>query len=358
MRPSSLLWLSVAFVMMLSTGPGFAQPAPDVATLVKGLQQRRAHFRTIAGRVVIGRKALRADTPEPQPSLTLVDFARDGVAYRIEQREVFVPTLRWYLCYGALNRQRDTDKPIEPQHLYSSLICDGKTVFRFDRSMNTCSIAPVTDPARAAAMSDAQGFSEGIGSSAGRAFGDMVGDSRVKWLLDPAWTRTVQGVDTVEGHACYRVLARSNWSKGEGTENGRTFYRLWIAPDLDYGVVRTEEVYAMEKKGLIHCVVQRTRGWAKDDCMDLWVPESWQMDSFHWTGVKEMRLQGPGWDQTMAVARMALTNRPDAVSAALRTDNPALYADELSPLLSYQPPDEFGMKLTPATDIKALFEGP
>jgi len=311
-------WRWAAMVAaLLSVAAALAQPAVDVPTLVKGLQQRRVYFASVAGRVVIGRKALRADKPEPQPSLTVVDFAHVGDAYRIEQREVIVPTLRWYLCYGALNRERNTEKPIEPRHLYSSLVCDGKATFRFDQSMNTCDIAPVKDPARAAAMSDAQGFGEGIGSSATRAFGDMVGDQTERRILDGTWPAVIQGVDEIEGHDCYRVYADTGWKTGEDGGRWRTHYRLWVAPDLDYGAVRSEKVERTEKHGLVSCIVQRARGWAKDEQMDLWVPTSYQNDWFSWTGVKEMELPGPGWHQTLAVGRLALTNQPDAVAAAL-----------------------------------------
>jgi len=40
-----------------------------------------------------------------------------------------------------------------------------------------------------------------------------------------------------------------------------------------------------------------------------------------------------------------------------RVGDPTLFADELTPVLGYQPPDDFGMKLTPTTDVQALFEG-
>lgn len=375
MRLSYLLRVPLAVVVILATGSCFAQPAIDVPTLVKGLQQRREHFKHIAGRIVVGRKALTADKPEPQPSLTLVDFARNDSGYRIEQREVIVPTQRWYL-YGIIEDPNRAGKPVEPWQLYQSLVCDGKMICHYDRSINRCVITPIADPSQAASMERTQVAAERIDSSATRAFGDMVGEMTEKWLLDVAVTKSVQGIDTVEGHSCYRISALSEWSKGEGTENGRTFYRLWISPDLDYGVVRTEQVRVLEKRGLNSCIVQRASGWTKDDSMDLWVPERYQMDWFSWHGVKEMGLPGPGWHQTMAIARMALTNRSEDVAAALplkypfdcatlrrtseqtydRTDDPSLYPSELTPLLAYQPPDAFGTQLTPTTDIKALFE--
>jgi len=359
---------------VLSVAVAAAQPAVDVPTLVKGLQQRREHFKNIAGRVVIGRKALRADKPEPQPSLTLMDFARDGEALRVEQREVIVPTLRWTLAYGALNAPAAGREAaaVEPWQLYYSLVCDGTTMWSYDRSTNRCSVATLRDRTR-----PMRGPVETIEGAVTLPFGDMVGEHFERSLLDGSCTVTIQGVDRMEGHDCYRLYADTGWKAGEDGGRWRTHYRLWIAPDLDYGAVRSEAVQCSEKLGLISCIVQRTRGWERDEQMALWVPASYQNDWFTWTGMKEMELPGPGWHQTTAVGRLALTNRPDAVAAALplrcpfdcemtrrteaggfdRTEDPARYANELTPLLGYQPPDEFGAKLTPTTDFKTLFAG-
>jgi len=343
-------------------GPLLAEQAMDAPTLLAGLQHRKELMANVAGRVVIGHKSMKLGSPEPQSHIALLDFARSGDRYRTELR-VILPGGNWWV-FDAQIQEGDEFKAIDPRLMYMSKIREGDFVCTYDRSMNRASCSSSDGPASPRALrlqSDIDGYVV-------PAYATTLPDGLVKWMLDGTLTTSVQGVDKIEGHDCYRVCAGSKRPPGEG----RGYFRIWIAPDMDFGAPRYEHVEVNAKGEPISCSVTNAKGWRKDAGMGLWRPETYQADHFQYLGHKEWGSDRPGWTHSVFVARISLTTQTDALMRALPLrypfdcrfrnvtsneveDDPTLYPDELRPLLQYEAPDALGIRLLTDKDVEGIF---
>jgi hypothetical protein len=346
-------------------GPLLAQQAVDAPTLLKGLQHRSELIATVAGRVVIGHKSLRLGQAEPLSDIALLDFARLGDRYRTELR-VVVPGANWWV-FEAMVGDGDKSEPIDPRLMYSSRIREGELLWTYDRSANRATFSSGAGPETPPGWQDRR-LQSSIDSYVDAKFCTTLGAGLMGWIQDGTLTTTVQGVDKIEGHDCYRIYIGSTKPPGEG----RGYWRVWIAPDLDFGTPRFEHVEVNGKGEAVSCQVVTARGWHRPETVGFWIPQTFQSDGFTYIGHKVFGGDKPGWTQSVCVGYITLTTAPDTVTRALPMrypfdcafrasgenrfeENPTTYADELRPLIPYAPPDALGTRLLTDKNVDAIF---
>ncbi|MEN6548276.1 MAG: hypothetical protein ABFE07_19725 [Armatimonadia bacterium] len=356
-----------AVLVILLVGPVPAQQRMDAETLLKGLQHRKEAITTLAGRVVIGNvsAAKAAETPS---DIALLDFARTGDRYRAELR-VVRPAGNYY-CFDTLTQGEDTPKAIDPHLMYRSKVREGNNVWAYDRSVNRVTFSSA-DPPDSPPWWQGVRLASDIDEFVTPRYLNPLGDFLIRSVLDGTMTAVVQGTDKIEGHECYRVYIASRNPQGEA----RGYFRVWIAPDMNFGAPRCEQADVTGNGTVTGCYVVNARNWRQDHEAGFWLPDTCQSDSFQYRGYEEWGYQQAGWTNSRLVASIELTTEPAAVARALplrypfdctsrdRSEriggdtepDPTTYINELAPLLTFAAPDALGVRLLNDRDVDAVF---
>jgi len=210
--------------------------------------------------------------------LSVADLAYDGsgTKWRYEERAVFLsgmPTGGWQA--SALRGQH------APREFYRYAVCDEEGTRQYERAKGMLSLWPSGEQAR--------GFS-------------WVQEAR--WgLLRTLWYNAPLSVNfgpgradeiRYEGSQVQDALDCEVWASATPIEMGRSYRRVWVAPDLDFAVVREEHVNVREDGTPLYASVTRWTKWEIAQGVPLSVPRRAQMDHADYS-TSDAELVGPGW---------------------------------------------------------------
>jgi hypothetical protein len=278
----------------LSPRSVFAQagPATDDAALAERLLQgieTRHVTEALSGLVMVAYRTTRGygegkrmwEPPDPGATaegdlldVMLTDFAMNKRGWRLESRTVVSSGVNWggYMGLGI-----QPQKALRLDDLYHLSACDGEVVYLYDRTVRQAQVVAYRG-SQYERHSPAQSWRESLVDTAPEY---LVPDFRKHLRV------RVAGVEDVDGVQCYVLVGVGNHDHPKG------YYRAWVAPDRDCGVLRLEHVETNAKGKPTSCQVIRSFDWTEDEAFGIWLPGRVQEDVFRY-----LEGEPKGWSWT------------------------------------------------------------
>lgn len=277
----------------IAGAPGGARD--DMAeTLLKGIEHRLSAATSLQGRVLFhyilsesyaeqmqkrheadaagfGQTAPQQLEPLEKHHADLVDFEYDESRWRWEAVQLTNTGQDWT---GFLRTPAEW-RSLEPAAFYRISVCDGETVYTYDRSLNWGTARPYAE--------ERKPYDLGVIGSLVVATLDQAVLLAVR---EYGFEAIHRGTVTYENAPCHRLDIRS-------TGEFKRLTRAWIAPSLGYAVLRYENLY-FASGGLAKAHVVRSRD-LKELLPGVWCPRYVQRDHFR-------------YEQTEAVTHWAYTH--------------------------------------------------
>ncbi|MBM3501016.1 MAG: hypothetical protein FJX74_20375 [Armatimonadetes bacterium] len=229
--------------------------------------------------------------------LSLADAAYDqtGTRWRYEKGAVALsgmPLLEW-LVTGPY--------PYFAREVYRSSVSDGDSVREYYRPCNTFNIRPL------------------------EGYNDIFGIQQLRWEMlrtmpyhmpfSMTFRNTEEaavrycGVDTADSIEC------QVWACAGLHTPPRGYARMWVAPQLDFAIVRDEQVRLTAQGKPNSCIVIRRWDWDVAEGAPLHVPRKVQVDQYFIEGTSPTAPKGEGefgWWQSwlLAVDELELSDQP------------------------------------------------
>lgn len=229
---------------------------------------------------------------------SLVDLAYAQHEWRFEIVDLVNSGVNW----GGFGRNPAFERDLPPDIFYKLSICDGRNIYRYDRSASSGLVGPYEPKAP---VQRARGLAElwwHVGLTYDAPLLSAIDDPDLHLLV------SYDGLAGLDGIQCHKL--RIQGEAGGGRYLG---LRLWIAPDLGYAVVRQEYV-SLSGEGQRTCtiIVDRARDFVQV-APGISCPRFTQKDRF----VRGPQRGPSGWVWTKAVKCLSLrANEPVVIAVA------------------------------------------